>query len=96
LPKNRVPADALLQAGDKALFRLGPISCQEKRKPVQTHHVFSEDPLEVLAGCVFGCTFTGTLLVFTAKHQKKSPYLVYVRGKRANGFICFQWFSWFI
>jgi hypothetical protein len=86
LPENRVAVNAIFQARDKALLGLCMVCRQQKGKTVQSHDIFSENLLKILAAGVFSGPFNGFLLVSTAEHLKTpSCWKTYVK-KDANGF----------
>jgi hypothetical protein len=60
--------DAIFQAGDKALLRLGLVGGQQKCQAVQSHHILTENPLKILAARIFGCASMGLLCASAAEH----------------------------
>jgi hypothetical protein len=68
LPENRVAVNAIFQTGDKASFRAGLVCRQQKRKAVQSHHILTENPLKILAACIFSCAFFGLFFASAAEH----------------------------
>jgi hypothetical protein len=86
LPENRVAVNAIFKTRKKALFGFSVVCRQQKGKTMQSHDLFSENLLKILAAGVFSGPFSGFLFVSTAEHLKTpSCWKTYVK-KDANGF----------